>query len=75
MSAPAKELPQVAAPAADNIDQLGAYAYYQTWAGTIATFPIKAGFTDFVINLDADGSNDSFALTTAKAQYPIFSDL
>jgi UDP-2,3-diacylglucosamine pyrophosphatase LpxH len=63
MSAPAKDLPQVAAPAADNIDQLGAYAYYQTWAGTIATFPINAAFTEPTIKVDVDGYNDIFALS------------
>ncbi|TYC84775.1 metallophosphoesterase [Acetobacterium wieringae] len=62
-SAPQLTLPEVAKPATDNIDQLGAYAYYQTWAGTIETFPIKAGFTEPVINLDVDGYSDSFALS------------
>lgn len=62
-SAPQLQLPQVPQPAADNLDQLGAYVYYQTWAGTLKTFPIKAGFTDPVINLDVDGYNGSFALS------------
>lgn len=63
MSAPAKDLPQVAAPAADNSDQQDAYAYYQTWAGTIATFPINAAFTEPTIKVDVDGYNDIFALS------------
>ncbi|WP_303870333.1 metallophosphoesterase [Acetobacterium wieringae] len=62
-SAPQLNLPEVVQPTTDNIDQLGAYAYYQTWAGTINTFPISAGFTEPVINLDIDGYNDSYALS------------
>ena len=62
-SAPQKDLPVVPAPAADNLDQLGAYAYYQTWMGTIQTFPINAAFTEKTINCSADGYNSSFALS------------
>jgi UDP-2,3-diacylglucosamine pyrophosphatase LpxH len=62
-SAAAKDLPIVPAPAADNLDQLGAYAYYQMWVGTIQTFPINAGFTDKTIPVTADGYNASFALS------------
>jgi UDP-2,3-diacylglucosamine pyrophosphatase LpxH len=62
-SAPQKNLPQVAQPAADNTDQLGAYAYYQMWVGTIQTFPINAGFNDKVFNCPADGYTSSYALS------------
>ncbi|WKY44999.1 metallophosphoesterase [Eubacteriaceae bacterium ES2] len=58
-----KDLPQVTQPAADNTDQLGAYIYYQTWAGTIQRFPIQADFDDPVINVNVDGFNNSFALS------------
>ncbi|OXS25320.1 MAG: hypothetical protein BI182_16625 [Acetobacterium sp. MES1] len=62
-SAPQKDLPQVAQPAADNIDQLGAYAYYQMWATTIQTYPISAGFTDKVFSCPSDGYTSSYALS------------
>ncbi|WKY48155.1 metallophosphoesterase [Eubacteriaceae bacterium ES3] len=58
-----KDLPQVTQPASDNIDQLGAYIYYQTWAGTIQGFPIVADFNDPVINVNLDGYNNNFSLS------------
>lgn len=62
-SGAAKDLPQVTQPSADNINQLGAYIYYQTWAGTIQRFPIQADFNDPVINVNVDGYNNNFALS------------
>ncbi len=62
-SAPQLELPPIPPPTAANLDQLGAYLYYQTWVETIKTFPISAGFTDPVITPNVDGYKRSFALS------------
>ncbi|MBI4855493.1 MAG: metallophosphoesterase [Acetobacterium woodii] len=62
-SAPAKDLPLIQTPSSSDADQLGAYAYYQTWSGAMGTYPISAGFNDKVISCGVDGYNNSFALS------------
>lgn len=61
-SAVPKNLPEIAAPAQKDADQLGAYAYYRLWSWAITHFPISADFSDKVIFCGVDGYNDSFSL-------------
>jgi hypothetical protein len=62
-TAPPKDLPEITAPARDDPDQLGAYAYYRLWSWAITHFPINADFSDKVIFCGVDGYGDSYSLS------------
>lgn len=62
-SAVPKELPQIAVPSEQDLDQLGAYTYYRLWTWSMNHFPISAGFNDKVIYCGVNGYDDCFSLS------------
>ncbi len=60
-TAPKQNLPQIEPPSKENVDQTGAYAYYNVWMWTMTNFPIKAGLDEKVIYCGVNGYDESFS--------------